>query len=50
MKGQRLLVSRVKADPQAKSGGHVYELTPVSYLGPWKLKAGTEIEILKEPK
>ncbi len=32
------------------TGGRLYEITPDSYQGPWKLEPGTVLEIVSTPK
>lgn len=49
-KRPRMTVSAVYPDPRANQGGQLYELTPETYAGPWHLKPGTVIEIVKEAK
>lgn len=34
----------------AFTAGHLYELTPVSYAGPWTLPEGTVLEVVSIPK
>jgi hypothetical protein len=47
-KRPRLTISAAYKDDRANNGGCLYELTPETYAGPWNLKPGTVIEIVKE--